>query len=46
MDVCSGVVMHMHSGSGTLERTVLGLKDINHFTDIKMSGGGIDTVPV
>lgn len=45
MDVRSGMVMHIHSGSGALQGIMLGLKEINCFMEIKMSGGGIDTVP-
>lgn len=45
MDVCRGVVMHIRSGLGTLEEVVLSLKEINYFMEIKMSNGGIDTLP-
>lgn len=45
MGICSGTVRHIRSGSGTLEGIVLGLKEINYFMEIKMSDGGIDTLP-
>jgi hypothetical protein len=45
MDACSEVVMHIRSGSGTLEGIMLGLKEINYFMEIKISDSGIDTVP-
>lgn len=44
MDVRSGAVMHIRSGSGALQGIMLGLKEINYFMEIKMSGGDIDTV--
>ena len=45
MDVHSGMVMHIRSGSAALQGIMWGLKEINWFMEIKMSGDGIDMGP-
>lgn len=41
MDDCSGVLMHICSGSWTSQGIMLGLKEINLFMKIKMNDGGL-----